>query len=139
MSVTRCVVALFLVLVLVAASETLQVKQTSVPADCSKQQQSQLGDDLTVHYTGFIEGGAKFDTSIGRGPFTFTVGRGDVIDGWEQGLLGMCVGEQRELHVPSELAYGKHGVGRRIPPNSNLRFEVELLAINDNPEQRADL
>jgi peptidylprolyl isomerase len=91
------------------------------------------GDTLTVHYVGMLEDGTKFDSSIDRGdPFTLTLGNGDVIEGWEEGLLGIKVGEKRKLTIPSELAYGESGAaGGMIPPNATLIFEVEALEITE--------
>jgi peptidylprolyl isomerase/FKBP-type peptidyl-prolyl cis-trans isomerase FkpA len=92
---------------------------------------SKNGDELTVDYTGTLEDGTKFDSSIGRAPFVFTLGAGRVIQGWEQGMLNMKVGEQRRLTIPSSLGYGPQGAaGGLIPPNATLIFEVELLKIN---------
>lgn len=88
------------------------------------------GNIVSVHYTGALEDGTKFDSSMDRGePFVFQLGGGMVIKGWEQGLLGMKVGEKRKLTIPSSLGYGQTGVGP-IPPNATLIFEVELLGIN---------
>lgn len=92
---------------------------------------SKVGDTLTVHYTGTLENGSKFDSSVDRGtPFRFTLGNHSVIEGWEQGMLGMKAGEIRKLHIPYELAYGETGYPPIIPEKANLYFEVELLEIN---------
>ncbi len=85
---------------------------------------------LVVHYDGFLEDGTKFDSSRDKGtPFRFVFGTGRVIKGWDQGLVGMKVGGQRELVVPAHLGYGDRKVGDLIPANSNLMFEVELLEV----------
>lgn len=82
---------------------------------------------VTVNYEGFLEDGLKFDSSIDRGqPFRFVLGARKVIQGWDQGLLGMKEGGKRTLHIPAHLAYGPRAVGK-IPPNSNLTFNVELI------------
>jgi peptidylprolyl isomerase len=87
------------------------------------------GATVTVHYRGTLENGREFDASYGRGPFTFPLGAGRVIKGWDEGVAGMKVGGKRRLVIPPELAYGKRGAGRVIPPDATLTFEVELLDV----------
>jgi len=105
---------------------TMQV--TSSPSRCSRISKS--GDQLTMHYTGKLDSGLKFDSSLDRDkPFQFTLGVGQVIAGWDSGLKGMCVGEKRTLVIPPDLAYGDQGVTPVIPPCSTLVFDVELIDI----------
>jgi peptidylprolyl isomerase len=87
------------------------------------------GDTVSVHYTGWLENGTKFDSSVGGDPIEFVLGSGRVIPGWEKGLLGMKVGGKRKLTIPPSLGYGASGAGDTIPPNATLIFEVELVAI----------
>lgn len=90
----------------------------------------EAGDTVSVHYTGTLKDGTKFDSSKDRGtPFVFTVGRGNVIEGWEKGLLGMQVDGVRKLTIPSDMAYGNQGVPGVIPGGATLLFEIELLEI----------
>ncbi len=88
------------------------------------------GDAVAVHYTGWLTNGTKFDSSVDRGqPFTFQLGTGSVIPGWDQGVAGMKIGEKRRLIIPADLGYGAAGAGAAIPPNATLVFDVELLGI----------
>jgi FKBP-type peptidyl-prolyl cis-trans isomerase FkpA len=89
-----------------------------------------IGKVLVVNYSGWLkEGGVKFDSSIEDRPFTFRLGAGDAIKGWDEGLMGMKVGGKRRLVIPPELGFGKQGVGSVVPPNAVLVYEFELLAV----------
>jgi len=91
---------------------------------------AQAGQTVSVHYTGWLENGKKFDSSVDRGqPFSFPLGAGRVIKGWDEGVQGMKIGGKRKLIIPSQLGYGARGAGGAIPPNATLIFEVELLGV----------
>jgi FK506-binding protein 14 len=118
--------------VIVSCNSNFKVDVISVPEGCTEK--SKLSDMLTMHYTGTLTDGTKFDSSFDRDqPFTFQLGAGQVIKGWDQGLLDMCVGEKRKLTIPPELGYGDRGAGNVIPGGATLIFEVELINIGDSP------
>ena len=89
------------------------------------------GHQVRVHYTGWLTDGTKFDSSLDRGqPFSFALGKGMVIRGWDEGVAGMQVGGKRKLTIPADMGYGERGYPPVIPPNSTLVFEVELLGLS---------
>lgn len=117
-----------------------EIKKTSKTIDnmkiidtlVGKGEEATAGKTITVHYTGTLEDGAKFDSSLDRGqPFKFILGAGQVIQGWEKGFDGMKVGGKRSLIIPAELAYGDQGVGDLISPGATLLFDVELLMVEE--------
>ncbi len=101
--------------------------QVTVIATGSNEDPSAVGDAVAVHYTGWLADGTEFDSSLGGEPFTFVLGSGQVIRGWEEGILGMSPGDQRRLIIPPDLAYGEQGFGNSIPPGATLTFDVELV------------
>ncbi|XP_063234059.1 peptidyl-prolyl cis-trans isomerase FKBP2 [Bacillus rossius redtenbacheri] len=97
---------------------------------------SKKGDLLHMHYVGTLEDNTEFDSSYGRNqPLTFTLGSGQVIRGWDKGLVGMCEGEKRKLVIAPELGYGKRGAPPKIPPDATLVFEVELIKIERKSDE----
>ena len=110
----------------------LKVEYVSKPDTCDRVARN--GDMLSMHYTGTLEDGKKFDSSYDRSePFKFQIGVGQVIKGWEEGVLGMCVGEKRRLIVPPTLGYGDQGAGDIIPGGATLFFDVELISTEEGP------
>jgi FKBP-type peptidyl-prolyl cis-trans isomerase FkpA len=104
----------------------LKIEETKVGTGA----EAVTGNSVMVHYTGWLTDGTKFDSSKDRGePFSFQLGAGQVIKGWDQGVAGMKVGGVRKLTIPPELGYGSRGAGGVIPPNATLVFEVELLGV----------
>jgi FKBP-type peptidyl-prolyl cis-trans isomerase len=87
------------------------------------------GKKVKVHYTGWLTTGKKFDSSVGHAPFEFTLGAGQVIKGWDEGVAGMKVGGKRQLRIPPDLAYGAKGYPGAIPPNATLIFDVQLVSV----------
>ena len=117
-----------------ALGEGFTSTTTFMPEKC--EEKSKSGANLSMHYTGTIAEssatgtkGKVFDSSVGRGPFDFVLGAGQVIKGWDEGLLDMCVGEKRTLILPPAYGYGDRGAGADIPGGATLEFEVELLSI----------
>jgi len=116
-----------------AKAKKLQIGVKKKVENCERR--SKAGDTLHMHYTGSLQDGTEFDSSIPRGsPFVFTLGAGQVIKGWDQGLLNMCVGEKRKLVIPSDLGYGDRGSPPKIPGGATLIFEVELMKIDRKKE-----
>lgn len=131
-----------LILVLVtfvfADVDTLKIGVLKKVADCTRKARN--GDTVGVHYTGKLEDGTVFDSSVQRGtPIEFPLGVGRVIPGWDQGILGMCIGEKRKLTIPPHLGYGSAGAGNVIPPDATLIFTTELVSINGQTEFEKEL
>ncbi|EIM82776.1 uncharacterized protein STEHIDRAFT_124123 [Stereum hirsutum FP-91666 SS1] len=140
----------FLALGLVAAAESanpdsksppteLQIDTTYLPDECPVK--AAKGDSIKVHYTGTLfSNGNKFDSSRDRGsPLPLTLGVGQVIKGWDEGLVGMCLNEKRILTIPSDKAYGSRGFGSVIPANSALVFDVELVGLDSKAAPHQEL
>jgi len=116
-------------------SAPLRIGTKFKPEGCADAIVTAPGDTVSMHYTGTLYSDcSKFDSSRDRDEaFTFGLGKGEVIKGWDDGLRGMCVGEKRKLTIPSDLAYGDEGSGDKIPGGSTLQFEVELVNIKKKP------
>ncbi|WOO77630.1 FK506-binding protein 2 [Vanrija pseudolonga] len=126
--------ALALALLVSVSAAELKIDVTHLPEGCKLKTRN--GDKLSMHYTGTLDDGSKFDSSRDRNqPLDFTIGKGQVIQGWEQGLLDMCVGEKRILTIPSSLGYGARGFPPVIPADATLTFDVELVAIKNRKEE----
>lgn len=105
----------------------LTILETLNHLECTSRTKN--GDTVGIHYTGYLSDGTKFDSSHDRNvPLYFEIGRGQMIQGWEKGVLDMCPGEKRKLLIPPELGYGERGIGP-IPPNSDLTFDIELVEV----------
>jgi FKBP-type peptidyl-prolyl cis-trans isomerase len=100
-----------------------------VEHDAGSGPEAERGDVVEVDYTGTLTDGTEFDSSEGRAPIEFTLGIGQVIEGWDRGIAGMKVGGQRVLTIPADMGYGSRGAGGVIPPNATLLFDVELLDV----------
>uniref|UniRef100_A0A0F7CZ42 peptidylprolyl isomerase n=1 Tax=Hypseocharis bilobata TaxID=253189 RepID=A0A0F7CZ42_9ROSI len=127
-------ILLLLVLCTLVSAKSGEVKELQIgvkfrPKSCDLQ--AHKGDKIKVHYRGKLTDGSVFDSSFERGdPIEFELGSGQVIKGWDQGLLGMCVGEKRKLKIPSQLGYGAQGSPPTIPGGATLIFDTELVAVN---------
>ncbi len=119
-------IQLILLLSLTLYANDLKIEDIKI----GKGKEAKRGNNVKVHYTGWLKDGKKFDSSYDRGtPFEFKLGRGEVIQGWDRGVVGMKEGGKRKLTIPPELGYGSRGAGNVIPPNATLIFEVELLGV----------
>ncbi|CAM0952160.1 unnamed protein product [Alopecurus aequalis] len=138
-----CVLLVAAALLLVASAKKvadvseLQIGVKFKPESCSIS--AHKGDKVKVHYRGKLTDGTVFDSSYERGdPIEFELGTGQVIKGWDQGILGMCVGEKRKLKIPSKLGYGDSGSPPTIPGGATLIFDTELVSVNGEPSSKSD-
>lgn len=135
---------IFLTIIVIVHGKSVQDKselQVDVTRaiHCHESRQARDGDKVTVHYGGFLKDGKKFDSSFDRSqPFTFTLGVGQVIPGWDKGLMNVCKGEERHLVVPSHMAYGDKGAGNVIPPGATLLFDIVVVDV-ERVENEDDL
>ncbi|VFQ77729.1 unnamed protein product [Cuscuta campestris] len=142
---TASILLLLAVVTLVAAKKSGDVTELQIgvkhrPTTCELQ--AHKGDRVKVHYRGKLTDGSVFDSSYERNdPIEFDLGNGNVIKGWDQGLLGMCVGEKRKLKIPSKLGYGESGSPPKIPGGATLIFDTELVAVNGktSPDKPRDI
>ncbi|KAL9256882.1 Peptidyl-prolyl cis-trans isomerase FKBP15-1-like protein [Drosera capensis] len=141
MKTTKSALILFILVLAVVSSvfakksgdvTELQIGVKHKPKACEIQ--AHKGDKVKVHYRGALTDGTVFDSSYERGdPIDFELGAGQVIKGWDQGLLGMCVGEKRKLRIPAKLGYGDQGSPPKIPGGATLVFDTELVSVNGKP------
>ena len=125
-----------MVVAAIAASPAIAAGMVKTDTEVGKGKVATAGKMVEVHYTGWLhdpkadkQRGKQFDSSVGRGPFSFPLGGGRVIKGWDEGVAGMKVGGKRTLVIPPEMGYGSRGAGGVIPPNATLVFDVELLDV----------
>lgn len=137
MQFNHCLTMLFLFGAALAEKLTsldIQIVEEVPASECKIR--AEKGDTVSVHYSGSLLGSDElFDSSYSRGvPIEFVLGTGRVIKGWDEGILGMCIGEKRKLRIPSDMGYGSRGAGQVIPPNSDLFFETTLVDITRRDE-----
>ncbi len=130
------ILKLFVALIFAHAGAAFAADLVKTDTVVGKGKEAVAGRTVEVHYTGWLfeaaapkQRGKQFDSSVGRGPFSFPLGAGRVIKGWDEGVAGMKVGGKRTLVIPPELGYGKRGAGGVIPPDATLVFDVELLGV----------
>lgn len=126
------ILSIFTALATAGSLKDLEIGITKkIPAEQCRVK-AKAGHTVDVHYTGYFRDNLKeFDSSYNRGtPISFKLGSGQVIKGWDQGLLGMCIGEERKIQIPSKLAYGERGIPGVIPKNADMIFDVKLVDIN---------
>uniref|UniRef100_A0A7C9CPU5 peptidylprolyl isomerase n=2 Tax=Opuntia streptacantha TaxID=393608 RepID=A0A7C9CPU5_OPUST len=137
MAKSTSILVLLMLAVLAWAKKSGDVKELQIgvkykPPTCEIK--AHKGDRVKVHYRGQLTDGSVFDSSYERGdPIEFELGSGQVIKGWDQGLLGMCVGEKRKLKIPAKLGYGDQGSPPKIPGGATLVFDTELVSVNGEP------